>query len=163
MEFSAELRESVLAGDITVSFRLWRRPKVKQGGRYRVGSGLIEVDAVDLMPFIAISDDDLAAAGERDRESLRRRAAHAGPITDDTMLYRIEFHPVDNSWPDTLVKGAKGQPEGRGSSEIAGSPPPDDRGKLTGVGLKVERPELVVADDDVWVAALGATSPSAMS
>jgi hypothetical protein len=27
-------------------------------------------------------------------ESLRYRAAHAGPITDDTLLYRVEFHTV---------------------------------------------------------------------
>jgi hypothetical protein len=95
VEFSAELRESVLAGEITVSFRLWRRPKVKRGGQYRVGPGVIEVDTVDLVPFAAIPEDDVAAAGERDRESLRRRAAHAGPIDDDTLLYRVEFHRVD--------------------------------------------------------------------
>lgn len=94
MEFSAELRESVLAGDITVSFRLWRRPRVKPGGRYRAGPGQIEVDVVDLVPFGAITPEEISAAGEHDRESLRRRAAHAGPITDDTVLYRIEFHPV---------------------------------------------------------------------
>jgi len=32
-------------------------------------------------------------AGEPDREALRRRAAHAGPIDDGTLLYRVEFHP----------------------------------------------------------------------
>jgi hypothetical protein len=37
MEFSRELRDGVMSGDITVSFRLWRRPKVKEGGRYSVG------------------------------------------------------------------------------------------------------------------------------
>jgi hypothetical protein len=37
MEFSRELRASVLSGDITVSFRLWSRAKVRAGGRYRVG------------------------------------------------------------------------------------------------------------------------------
>ena len=31
MEFSRELRNDVLAGDITLSVRLWQRPKVKQG------------------------------------------------------------------------------------------------------------------------------------
>jgi hypothetical protein len=25
---------------------------------------------------------------------LRRRAAHAGPIEEDTLVYRIEFHAV---------------------------------------------------------------------
>jgi hypothetical protein len=33
-------------------------------------------------------------AGEPDRETLRRRAAHAGPIDEDTLVYRIEFHAV---------------------------------------------------------------------
>ena len=41
MEFSRELRDDVLSGDITVSFRLWRRPQVKVGGRYSVGPGYI--------------------------------------------------------------------------------------------------------------------------
>jgi hypothetical protein len=27
-------------------------------------------------------------------ESLRQRAAHAGPIIEDTLLYRVEFHVV---------------------------------------------------------------------
>ncbi|MGN6197971.1 ASCH domain-containing protein [Humibacter sp.] len=94
MEFSAELREAVLAGEITVSFRLWRRPQVRTGGRYRVGPGQIEVDSIEIVPFVSVSEDDVAAAGETDREALRWRAAHAGPIADDTMLYRIEFHPV---------------------------------------------------------------------
>jgi hypothetical protein len=96
MLFSQELRDDVLAGEITVSFRLWKRPKVKAGGRYPVGpgTGLIEVDAVDLVPFAGITSADVRRAGEPDREALRRRAAHAGPINDDTMLYRVEFHPV---------------------------------------------------------------------
>jgi hypothetical protein len=94
--FSQELREDVLAGDITVSFRLWKRPKVKAGGRYPVGpgAGLIEVDSVELMPFAAITNADVRRAGEPDLETLRRRAAHAGPISDGTMVYRVEFHPV---------------------------------------------------------------------
>lgn len=94
MEFSKELRDDVLSGDITVSFRLWRRPKVKAGGRYPVGPGYIEVDAVELMPFSAITATDLRRSGELDRETLRRRAAHAGPIAADTLLYRVEFHVV---------------------------------------------------------------------
>ena len=95
MEFSPELRAEVLTGRITVSFRLWRRPKVKVGGRYGVEAGQIEVDSVALIPFSSIDDADLRRSGEADRESLRQRAAHAGPIHDNTLLYRIEFHVVD--------------------------------------------------------------------
>jgi hypothetical protein len=95
VEFSRELRPDVLSGDVTVTFRLWRRPKVKAGGRYRVGTGQVEVDAIELVPFASIDEADLRRSGETDLESLRRRAAHAGPIRDDTLLYHIEFHIVE--------------------------------------------------------------------
>jgi hypothetical protein len=94
MEFSRELRNDVLAGDITLSVRLWKRPQVKQGGRYRVGSGEIEVDAIELLPFAAVTQEDVRRAGEADRDTMRRRAAHAGPIDEDTLVYRIEFHAI---------------------------------------------------------------------
>jgi len=94
MEFSKELREDVLSGEITVSFRLWRQRKVVPGRRYRVGPGWIEVDSVEMVPFCSIDAEDVRRAGETDLEALRRRAAHAGPIGDDTLLYRIEFHAV---------------------------------------------------------------------
>jgi hypothetical protein len=94
VEFSRELRDDVLAGDITLSVRLWKRPQVKEGGRYRVGLGQIEVDAIELLPFAAITTSDVRRAGEPDRDTLRRRAAHAGPIDEDTLVYRIEFHAV---------------------------------------------------------------------
>jgi hypothetical protein len=95
LEFSRELRNDVLAGDISLSVRLWKRPRVKQGGRYRVGPGEIEIDAIELVPFEAITGQDVRRAGEPDRETLRQRAAHAGPIGDDTLVYRIEFHAVN--------------------------------------------------------------------
>jgi hypothetical protein len=92
MEFSRELRDEVISGDITVSYRLWRRPKVRVGGRYPVGPAQIEVDSIELVPFASITPADVRQCGEKDLESLRRRAAHAGPVTDDTLLYRVEFH-----------------------------------------------------------------------
>jgi len=95
MEFSRELREGVISGDITVSFRLWRRAKVREGGQYPVGPVQIEVDSIELMPFASITAADIRRSGERDRESLRQRAAHAGPIADGTLLYRVEFHLVE--------------------------------------------------------------------
>ncbi len=96
MQFSRELRDDVLAGDISLSVRLWKRPQVKEGGRYRVGLGLIEVDAIDLVPFAVITNADVRRAGEPDRETRRDRAAHAGPIDEDTLVYRIELHPVSD-------------------------------------------------------------------
>jgi hypothetical protein len=95
VQFSRELRSDVLAGEITISVRLWQRPQVRVGGRYPVGLGEIEVDSIELVPFSAIGDADVQRAGESDREALRERAAHAGPIDEDTLVYRIGFHVVE--------------------------------------------------------------------
>jgi len=84
----------VIAGDLTVSFRLWKRPKVRVGGRYPIGPASIEVDSIELVPFSTITAEDVRRACEPDLDTLRRRAAHAGPVEDDTVLYRIEFHVV---------------------------------------------------------------------
>jgi hypothetical protein len=92
--FSPELRAGVAAGDITVSIRLWQRAKVKAGGRYASNGFDIEVDSIEMLPFSAVTADDVARSGETDRETLRRRAAHAGPIEDDTLVYRVEFHTL---------------------------------------------------------------------
>ncbi len=96
MQFSKELRDDVVAGRITLTVRRWSRPQVKVGGRYPVGrAGAIEVDDLELVPFSAVTDADIGRCGEADREALRARTAHAGPVHDDTPVYRIEFHPVD--------------------------------------------------------------------
>ncbi len=95
MHFSPELRPDVAAGRITVSIRLWSRPQVRAGGRYRTAGVLLEVTAVEVLPFSAVSAADVRRSGEPDRETLRRRAAHAGPIDDDTLVHRIEFRVVD--------------------------------------------------------------------
>lgn len=92
--FSRDLRDGVAKGEITVSIRLWSRPKVKSGGRYQTAGVLIEVDSVEMLPFSAVTEEDIRSTGEIDREALRARAAHAGPIDEDTLVYRIEFHVV---------------------------------------------------------------------
>jgi hypothetical protein len=94
VQFSADLRDRVANGTITVSYRLWTRPRVKVGGVYRSGGVMIEIDEIELLPFSSITDEDLARTGEPDLETLRQRAAHAGPIDDGTLLYRVEFHVV---------------------------------------------------------------------
>ncbi|GAA4410131.1 hypothetical protein GCM10023168_29510 [Fodinibacter luteus] len=92
--FSRDLRDVVARGDVTVSIRLWSRAQVKVGGRYAAAGTIIEVDSLEVLPFSAVTEDDVVAAGETDREALRVRAAHSGPIDDDTLVYRVEFHVV---------------------------------------------------------------------
>ena len=74
MMFSPDLREAVAAGDITVSIRLWQRAKVRPGGRYASHGFDIEVDSVEVLPFSAVTAEDVVRSGEPDRETLRARA-----------------------------------------------------------------------------------------
>ena len=94
MMFGRDLRDAVARGEVTVSIRLWSRPQVKVGGQYATAGWVIEVDSVEVLPFSAVTDDDVAACGEADREALRERAAHSGPIHEETLVHRVEFHVV---------------------------------------------------------------------
>jgi hypothetical protein len=59
MMFAERLREGVMRGQITCSVRIWQRPHVKVGGRYRLGRGAIEItrlseiDFADITPALA--------------------------------------------------------------------------------------------------------------
>jgi hypothetical protein len=46
------------------------------------------------MTQASATDADVRRAGEPDRDTLRRRAAHAWPIDEQTLVYRIEPHAV---------------------------------------------------------------------
>jgi hypothetical protein len=76
--FTKRLRDGVRRGEITCSVRVWARPHVKVGGRYRMEEGEIEVDALlpieldDVTPALAresgFSDvDDLMAVAKHGR------------------------------------------------------------------------------------------------
>ena len=94
MMFSRDLRGALARGEISVSVRRWSRPQVKVGRRYQSSGVVIEIDALELLPFSAVTDEDVRDSGEKNRDSLRERAAHSGPISDSTLVYRIEFHLV---------------------------------------------------------------------
>lgn len=59
MIFTKRLRDGVRSGAITCSVRIWLRPHVKAGHRYRMDEGAIEVESVlpiglhDITPALA--------------------------------------------------------------------------------------------------------------
>lgn len=89
MQFTQDSHAAIAKGAITVTFRLWKRPHAKVGGLYAVGGVVIEVDAMEMMPFHAITTADVRRAGAPDRDALRARAAHAGPFDDENVLHVI--------------------------------------------------------------------------
>ena len=57
MMFAKRLREGVRRGEITCSVRIWKRPHVTVGVRYRMGEGEIEVDSIEPIGLPDISPE----------------------------------------------------------------------------------------------------------
>ena len=90
MTFTRRLRDGVRRGQITCSVRIWARPHVKVGGRYRMEEGEIEVDA--LLP---IELDDITPAlaresGFADVDDLLAVAKHGR----GEHVYLVRFHYI---------------------------------------------------------------------
>ncbi len=68
MQFTKRLREPIMRGEVSCSVRIWQRPHVKAGGRYRLGRGHIVVTSIRQ---IALSDITPALA---------RRSGFAGVV-----------------------------------------------------------------------------------
>jgi hypothetical protein len=99
VQFSPDLRDPVLDGSVTLTYRLWTRPKVKVGGRYAVGPGWIEVDDIDLVPFASVTAGDLRRCGESDREPCDTgpRTPAPSPTTPSSTASSSTPSPTDES------------------------------------------------------------------
>ncbi len=96
MLFTRDQRDAVARGSVTVTFRAWKRPQARVGGRYRVGDGVIEVSAVDRVAAAEISDAEARRAGAPDRKALLALIAKKsrGTPSDEERLFRVEFRYV---------------------------------------------------------------------
>jgi len=89
--FEQRFWDPIARGEVTVTFRRWKRRQAVAGNRYRTPRAIIEADAVDVVSLEDISDADARAGGYDDRDALI--ADLRG--TPELDLYRIRFHPVD--------------------------------------------------------------------
>ena len=53
--------DAIVAGDVDLVFRLWKRPTVKAGGRLRTAVGELAVHEVDVVDPATITDDEVRA------------------------------------------------------------------------------------------------------
>ncbi len=95
MRFEARLREGIERGTIVLVFRRWKRCQVVVSHRYRTGTGLVEVDAVDLVSVTDIDGMQVSDAGYGSVEELLAdlRGDPQAP------LYRVRLHRVDGPDP----------------------------------------------------------------
>lgn len=84
-------KPGVTSGEITVTFRRWRRPQVVAGRLYRTVVGRLAIDAVDVVPRRAITRADAIRSGYPSAAALLREL----PGEESLPIYRVEFHLYD--------------------------------------------------------------------
>ena len=99
MLFEQRFWAPIAAGEVTVTFRRWKRRQVVPGRRYRTPGGMIEVEALDLVTVDDITPADAAAGGYPSVADL---------VADlrgepDLGLHRVRFHVVDEPDPRTVL------------------------------------------------------------
>src|SRR5258705_11617890 len=90
MQFSKRLREGVRRGEITCSVRIWTRPHVKAGARYRMEEGEIEVDSITPIGFPDITPQLARESGFLGIIDLLKVAKHG----KGENIYLVRFHYV---------------------------------------------------------------------
>ena len=90
MVFAKRLRDGVRRGEITCSVRIWTRPHVKVGNRYRMDDGEIQVDSIKLIGLPDITGDLARESGFLGVVDLLKVAKHG----KGDNIYLIRFHYV---------------------------------------------------------------------
>jgi hypothetical protein len=105
MVFTKRLREGIRRGRIRCSVRIWMRPHVKAGGRYRMDEGHIVVDSIVPIRLADITDDLARESGFRSVKELLQTAKHGRGEN----VYLIRFHYiVPGGWD--VQRTARGGP-----------------------------------------------------
>lgn len=90
--FQKRFHAGLVSGAVTRTFRLWDKPHVKPGGRYRVHPiGVVEVSAVRRVALEALGDDDARAGGFGSRDELLVYLAPVAkaPLTPQTLVFDV--------------------------------------------------------------------------
>ena len=90
MVFAKRLRDGVRRGEITTSVRIWLRPRVSVGNRYRMEEGEIEVDSIEPIGFPDITPALARESGFLGVLDLLKVAKHG----KGENIYLIRFHYV---------------------------------------------------------------------
>jgi hypothetical protein len=90
MVFTRRLREGVRRGEINCSVRIWMRPPVRVGARYRMDEGEIEVDSIEPIGFPDITPELARESGFLGVVDLLKIAKHGRGEN----IYLIRFHYV---------------------------------------------------------------------
>ena len=103
MLFAKRLREGVRRGEITCSVRIWVRPHVTAGSRYRMEEGEIEIDSITPIGLPDITPELARASGFLGVIDLLKVAKHG----KGDRIYLIRFHYIPPRQPSVKSKRAR--------------------------------------------------------
>lgn len=63
MLFARRVLDGIVAGDVTLAFRRWDRPRVRPGGRQRTAAGVVAFESVEPVARSSITAADARRAG----------------------------------------------------------------------------------------------------
>jgi hypothetical protein len=95
MQFARHLREGVRRGRITCSVRIWTRPHVRAGNRYRMEEGEIQVDAILPITLADVTPELARQSGFEGVVDLLKTAQHGRGQN----VYLVRFHFIAPSPP----------------------------------------------------------------
>lgn len=81
------LRDPVMRGEITSSVRIWRSPRVRTGGLYRLGPGAVEVTSIRRIALEDVTPDLARRSRFAGVADLLRTAKHG----EGEAVYLVEF------------------------------------------------------------------------
>ena len=93
MLFVKYLRDGVRSGEITTSVRVWQRPHVRTGQRYRMEGGEIEIDSIVPITFADITPALARACGFKDVSDLLKVAKHGRG--ENVFVVRFHYIPSE--------------------------------------------------------------------
>ena len=94
MQFTTRNSDQIRAGDVTLTFRNWKRPHAKVGGVYRLRpTGAVEVTGLANVRLSQISSDDAVRAGFPSVDAI---VAFLG-VPRTAEVTRVEFALTDDS------------------------------------------------------------------
>jgi len=123
MLFTRYLRDGVRSGAITCSVRVWHRPRVSAGKRYRMEEGEIEVDSIEPITFDDVTPALARACGFASVADLLKIAKHGSGEN----VYLVLFHYVSRN-AAVSAAGAAASRRRTGRARDARSPAGEDAG-----------------------------------
>lgn len=106
MVFTKHLREGIRRGRIRCSVRIWMRPHVKVGGRYRMEEGHIVIESIESIELKDVTQDLARESGFASVEALLQTARHGRG--DNVYLVRFHYLPP-GGWDELPQRRRQGE------------------------------------------------------